>query len=128
MKNLIASVIAGSLVLMAALPAAGQAARLVDSNASVHDSANDRATYVQGARREVAEWRQKLHDFSDNTRAKATEANNAALDDLSKAWNRTEAASRRLENAGHDWQIAKTSYKTASRKLVLAWHKVSPAG
>jgi hypothetical protein len=40
MNNLIASVMAGSLVLMAALPAAGQAARLVGSNASVHDSAN----------------------------------------------------------------------------------------
>ena len=57
MKNLIASVMAGSLVLMAALPAAGQAARLVGSNASVHDSANDKATYIQGARREVEEWR-----------------------------------------------------------------------
>jgi len=129
MKNLIASVLVGSLVLMAALPAAGQTARLVDSNASIHHSANDRATYIQGVRHEVEEWRQKLHDFSDSAQAKATEANKAALDDLSKAWTRTEAASRRLENAGaDDWQIAKTSYKTASRKLVLAWHKASPTG
>ena len=129
MKNLIASVMAGSLVLMAALPAAGHAARLVGSNASVHDSANDRATYIEGARREVEEWRQKLHNLSDSTRVKATDANQAALDDLTKAWTRTEAASRRLENAGaDDWQIAKTSYKTASRKLVLAWHRVSPTG
>lgn len=125
MKNLIASVIAGSLVLMAAVPAAGQAARLVDSNASVHDSANDRATYVQGARREVEEWRHKLHDFSDSARAKATEANKAAADDLTRAWTRTEAASRKLETAeAGDWQSAKTSYKTASRKLVLAWKKL----
>jgi hypothetical protein len=129
MKNLIASVIAGSLVLAAAFPAAGQAARLVDSNASVRDSANDRVTYIQGARREVEEWRQKLHDSSDSTRVKATEANKAALDDLTRAWTRTEAAARRLENAGaDDWQIAKTSYKTASRELVLAWHKVRPTG
>jgi hypothetical protein len=129
MKNLIASVMAGSLVLMAALPAAGQAARLVDSNASIHDPANGRATYIQGARHEVEEWRQKLHDLSDSTRAGATDANKAALDDLTRAWTRTEAASRRLENAGSDnWRIAKTSYKTASRKLVLAWHKVRPTG
>ena len=129
MKNLIASVMAGSLVLMAAFPAAGHAARLVGSNVSVHDLANDRATYIEGARREVEEWRQKLHNLSDSTRVKATDANKAALDDLTRAWTRTEAASRRLENAGaDDWQIAKTSYKTASRKLVLAWHKVSPAG
>jgi hypothetical protein len=128
MKNLIASMMAGSLVLMAALPAAGQAARLV-SNVSVHDSANDRGTYIQRARREVEKWRQKLHDFSGSARAKATGANKAALDDLTGAWTRTEAASRRLEHAGaDDWQIAKTSYKTASRKLVLAWHKVSLAG
>ena len=114
---------------MAALPAAGHAARSVGSNVSVHDSANDRATYIEGARRQVEEWRQKLHNLSDSTRVKATDANKAALDDLTRAWTRTEAASRRLENAGaDDWQIAKTSYKTASRKLVLAWHKVSPAG
>jgi hypothetical protein len=95
MKNLIASVIAGSLVLAAAFPAAGKAARLVDSNASVRDSANDRVTYIHGARREVEEWRQKLHDSSDSTRVKATEANKAALDDLTRAWTRTEAAARR---------------------------------
>jgi hypothetical protein len=40
MNNPIASVTAGSPVLTAALPAASQAARLVDSNASVRDSAN----------------------------------------------------------------------------------------
>ena len=120
---------AGSLVLMAALPAAGQATRLVGSNASVHDAANDRASYIQEARRDVAEWRQKLHNLSDGARTKATDANKAALDDLTRAWTRTEAASRWLEHAGaDDWQIAKTSYKSASRKLVLAWHKVSPTG
>ena len=58
-----------------------------------------------------------------------TEANEAALNDLTRAWTRTEAASRWLEHAGaDDWQIAKTSYKSASRKLDLAWHKVSTTG
>ena len=70
-----------------------------------------------------------MRDFSDSAQTKATEANKAAVDDLTRAWTRTEAASRRLENAGAaDWQGAKTSYKTASQKLVLAWHKVSPTG
>jgi hypothetical protein len=129
MKNLIASVTTGSLVLMAALPAAGQAKRLVHSNASVHGAANDRTSHIQEARRDVAEWRQKLHDLSGGARTKATEANEAAMNDLTRAWTRTEAASRWLEHAGaDDWQIAKTSYKSASRKLDLAWHKVSPTG
>jgi hypothetical protein len=123
MKYLIASVTAGSLVLMAALPATGHSARSLDSNASALNSASDRGTYVQMARDEVQEWRQKMRDF----RGSATEANKAAVDDLTRAWTRTEAASRRLENAGAaDWQGAKASYKTASQKLVLAWHKASP--
>jgi anaerobic glycerol-3-phosphate dehydrogenase len=127
MKYLIASVMAGSLVLMAALPAAGQSARSMDSNASALNSASDRGTYVQMVRDEVQEWRQKMRDFSDSAQTKATEANKAAVDDLTRAWTRTEAASRRLENAGTaDWQGAKASYKTASKKLVLAWHKVDP--
>jgi hypothetical protein len=126
MKTLLISVIAAT-VLMAALPAAGQAAQLLDSNAS--ESANDRGTYIQGVRREVEEWRQKLHDFGDSARARATDVDKAAGDDLTRAWTRTEAASHRLERAGAaDWQDAKTSYRTASQKLVLAWRKVSPTG
>ncbi len=46
MKYLIASVMAGSLVLMAALPAAGQSARSIDSNALALKSASDRGTYI----------------------------------------------------------------------------------
>ncbi len=129
MKILVASVIAGSLVLMAALPAAGQSARSVDSNALALNSANDRGTYILMARGEVQEWRQKIRDFSASAQTKATKANELAVDDLIRAWTRTEAASRRLENAGAaDWQGAKASYTAASLKLVLAWHKVSPTG
>jgi hypothetical protein len=129
MKYLIASVTAGSLVLMAGLPAAGQSARSIDSNASALNSASDRGTYIQIARGEVQEWRQKMRDFGDGAQTRATEANKEAMDDLTRAWTRTEAASHRLESAGAaDWQSAKASYKTASQKLVLAWHKVSPAG
>jgi hypothetical protein len=129
MKYLIASVMAGSLVLMAGLPAAGQSARLIDSNASALNSASDRGTYIQMARGEVQGWRQKMRDFGDGAQTRATEANKEAMDDLTRAWTRTEAASHRLESAGAaDWQRAKASYKAASQKLVLAWHKVSPAG
>jgi hypothetical protein len=127
MKHLAASVMAGSLVLMAALPAAGQSARLVDSNASVRDSGSERGTYIQRVRSEVKEWRRKLHGFSASARARATEANKVVADNLTTAWTLTEAASRRLQNAGaDDWPSAKASYNAASQKLTLAWHKVSP--
>ena len=129
MKDLIAALMAGSLVLVATLPAASQSARSVASHASAQDSASDRGTYIQMARSEVQEWRTKLRDFSDSAETKTTDANKAALDDLTRAWTRTEAASRRLESSGTaDWQSAKASYKTASQKLVLTWHKVSPTG
>jgi anaerobic glycerol-3-phosphate dehydrogenase len=129
MKYLIASVMAGSLVLMAALPAAGRSARSVDSNVLALNSASDRGTYIQMARGEVQEWRQKMRDFSDSAQTRATEANKVAVDDLTTAWTRTETASRRLESAGTaDWQGAKASYQAASQKLVLAWHKVNPTG
>jgi len=129
MKTFIASVMAGSFLLIAALPAAGQSARSVNSNALALNSASDRDTYIQMARGEVREWQQKMRDFSDGAQTKATEANKVAVDDLTRAWTRTEAASHRLENAGTaDWQDAKASYQAESRKLVLAWHKVNPAG
>lgn len=129
MRLFSASITAASLILMAALPAAAQSARLLNSNASVHDSASDRNTYTQRARSEMQEWRRKLDEFGDSAHVKAKEANKVAVDDLNKAWTRTEDASRRLENAGaDDWRSAKASYKVASRKLTLAWHKVSPTG
>lgn len=127
MRPFSASIAAASLVPMAALPAAAQSARLLNSNASVHDLASDRGTYAQRARSEMQKWRQKLHDFGDSAHSKAKEANKVAVDDLNKAWTQTEDASRRLENAGaDDWRSAKASYKAASHKLTLAWHKVSP--
>ena len=127
MQLISASIAAASLILMAALPAAAQSARLLNSNASVHESASDRDTYARRARSEMQEWRQQLHDFGGSAHAKANEANKVAVDDLNKAWTRTEDASRRLENAGaNDWRSAKASYKAASHKLTLAWHKVSP--
>jgi hypothetical protein len=129
MRLIPALVMAGSLVLMAALPAAARSARSLNSNASVHDSASDRDTYAERARSEMQEWRRKLQDFGDSAHAKAKEANKVAVDDLNKAWTRTEAASRRLENAGtDDWRSAKASYKADSHRLTLAWDKVSPTG
>ena len=65
MKTFIASVMAGSFLLIAALPAAGQSARSVNSNALALNSASDRDTYIQMARGEVREWQQKMRDFSD---------------------------------------------------------------
>jgi hypothetical protein len=124
-----ASIAATSFALMAALPAAAQSARLLNSNASVHDSASDRDTYIQRARSEMQEWRRKLNGFGDSADAKAKEANKVAVGDLNKAWSRAEDASRRLENAGtDDWRSAKASFKAASHKLTLAWYKVSPTG
>jgi hypothetical protein len=130
MKILIIAIVLGPLTMIGILPAASQSS--LGSGASVRlatarDSTADRETYTQKARDDMQEWQQKLHAFDEKVQAKAGQAHTTAGDDLNKVWTHAEAASRRLETAGsEDWENAKTSYKAASHKLTLAWHKVSP--
>jgi hypothetical protein len=132
MRMLTASIVIGPLVLIGALPAAGQSTLALGSGAPVQlaaggDSTADRDTYTQKARDEMQEWQRKLHDFSEKAEAKGKEAGNAAENDLNKAWAQAEAASRKLQTVGAEsWESAKTSFEEASRELADAWHKVHP--
>jgi hypothetical protein len=133
MRILPASTVVGSLILIGligALPAAAQSIQPTHSAvpvriASVADSAADRETYVQKARDEMQEWQQKLHDFREKARTKATAENIATRNDFNTAWTRAEAASHRLATAGAaDWQSAKSSFEKASQKLAAVWQKI----
>lgn len=130
MRILAASIALGSLLLIGALPAAGQAAPTHGTGGSIRlaaarDTTADRDTYTQRARNEMKEWQLKLHDFSGRTQAKATEAQAKATSDLNEAWTETKDASGRLEIASKaDWESAKSSFQSATHKLAVAWHKV----
>ena len=97
MRMLTASIVIGSLVLIGALPAgAGQSTLAPDSGAPVRlaagaDSTADRDTYTRKAREEMQEWQQKLHDFSEKAAAKGKQLDNAAKNDLNKAWAKAKA-------------------------------------
>ena len=132
MRMLTVSIVIGPLMLIGALPAAGQSTLVLGSGAPVQlaagaDSAADRDTYTQQARDEMREWQRKLHDFSEKAETKGKEAGNAAENDLKKAWTQAEAASRKLQTVGAEsWESAKTSFEKASRELADAWHKIRP--
>ena len=66
--------------LIGTLPAAGQSIQPPQSAASsrvavVADWKAEREAYVQKARDDVQEWQRKLHEFSEKTRTKTSEAN-----------------------------------------------------
>jgi hypothetical protein len=126
-----AATVIGSLLLIGligTLPAAGQSIQPTGSAASVRTasvSTTDRDTYVQKAREEMQQWQLKLHDFSEKTRAKATEANTAAQNDFNTAWTEADAATQKLQTAGAaDWESAKSSFSKASQKLAAVWQKI----
>ncbi len=106
MKMRTASIVIGSVVLIGALPAAaGQSTLSPGANAPVRLAANgdptvDKDTYLQRARKEMQEWRRRLHDFSARAEANGKGTGNTAETDLNKAWTRTEAASRKLQTVG----------------------------
>jgi hypothetical protein len=134
MRMLTVSIVIGPLVLIGALPAAGQSPLALGSGAPVPlaagaDSAADRDTYTQMARDKMQEWQRKLHDFSARAAAKGKQLDNAAENDLNKAWTRAKAASSSLQAVGAEgWESAKTSFEEASRELADAWDQNSPRG
>jgi hypothetical protein len=127
-------IIVGMLAISAASPVAAQSKPTSDHGVSVgaadsHDTVAERSSYTQSAQEEMKLWQQRLHDFDSKMRAKATEAKARASKDLDDAWAETKSAFSQLEMAGEkDWSSAKTSFKTATAKLTVAWHKVDPAG
>jgi uncharacterized membrane protein len=127
MRLLIAAIV-GPLMLIGALPqAAGQSS---PSGTQVQSAAGsnapaDRDTYTQKARGDIRDWQQKLHDFSEDAKAKGQQAGNAAENDLNAAWTKTQAEAQKLQTAtAAGWESAKASYEKASHELADAWDKV----
>ena len=133
MKILSAAIVFAPLMLAGVLPAsAGQPVSLLPSNAPIRlvaDTAStaDRDTYMQRAKGELEEWQRKMHDFSEQAKTTGQTASNSTGNELNEAWNKTEAASHRLQAASADgWESAKISFENASHNLADAWHKVHP--
>jgi hypothetical protein len=127
-------IVVGMLAIAAASPVAAQSKPASNQGVSVgaansQDKVAERSSYTQSAQAEMKLWQQRLHDFDARMRAKATEAKARASKDVDEAWAETKSAFSQLETAGEaDWTSAKASFKTASAKLAVAWHKVDPAG
>ena len=123
----------GPLMLVGLLPvAAGQATFGLGSGGAPiqlvdNASTTDRDTYLQQARADMHDWEQKLRDFSAKVDAKGQKVDNAADNDLNRAWTETQDASNRLQTASaQDWQSARISYEKATRDLANAWDKIRP--
>jgi hypothetical protein len=133
MRLLTAAIVFAPLMLIGVLPAvAGQPVSLLPSNTPVRlaadtPTATDRDSYMQRAKDEMQEWQRKLHDFGEQGKAKGQTASNATGDELNEAWNKTEAASHKLQTASADgWESAKTTFEKASHNLADTWHRIHP--
>lgn len=128
MKRLITAIVIAPLALAAALPAASQTLRTPQQSTPIRLAAisdTERTTYTEKARAEMLVWQQKLHDFGERSKVKATDAQTKATNDLNQAWANTKTASARLETAAaEDWESAKTSFRKASDQLAVAWRNI----
>jgi len=122
----------GTLLLITALPVAGQTISQRAPGAPTQLTAAGEFSakkdeYVQRSRNEMREWQRKMQNFSRKADAKAHEAGAAGMSRLREAWAKTQAESRVLESTSADgWQSAKNSFEKASRNLKDAWHKIHP--
>ena len=134
MRFFFALIVIGTLALAAASPIAAQSRTASEHGVTVEaansrDTTGERSSYTRMAQDEMKLWQQRLHDFDAKMSAKATEEKARASKDLDDAWAKTKSAFSQLETAGDaDWTSAKASFKSASAKLAVVWHKVDPAG
>ena len=133
MRILSTAIVFAPLMLAGTLPAiSGELVSRAPSNAAIQladdaNSTSDRNSYLQRVKNEMQEWQRKLHDFSLQSKDKGQSARDSSGNALNDAWNKTRAASHKLQTASAErWESAKTSFEKASRRLGDAWHQVHP--
>jgi hypothetical protein len=83
--------------------------------------------YLQRARNEMQEWRQKWDRMGEKAEAKGHEAKAETKEQLNAAWAETKEKWNKLQGASGDaWDDAKRSYEKASAEFKEKWHKVHP--
>jgi len=88
---------------------------------------NDRLSYMHQTQVKMQEWKHKLRDLSEKAKASGQSAEASTDKDLQKLWEKTKAASRKLQAASaDDWEAARASYETESHNLDEAWKKRFP--
>ena len=128
-KLLTASILAAPLLLISPLSIAIAApqpsgfVQLADGEVPV----NDRLSYMHQTQVKMQEWKHKLRDLSEKAKASGQSAEASTDKDLQKLWEKTKAASRKLQAASaDDWEAARASYETESHNLDEAWKKRFP--
>ncbi len=128
MRLLAVSIVIGPLMLIGTLPAVAGQPSPSGTQIQMADGGNsttDRDTYIQKAQGDMRQWRKKLHDLSENVKAKGQQAGNTAENGLHAAWTKTQAEAQKLQTATVEgWESAKVSYEKASHELADAWHNV----
>jgi len=137
MRNLNTTIIVGTLMLIGALPAAGQVSSLASapaqtgSAATVPSPAGDEPAagkdpYIQKAQEQMDEWEQKF-DQLDSAVGTGKEVSDAAEDALNRAWIEAEATYDELQPAGTEGAPStRIAFERATQALADAWHKVYP--
>jgi len=129
MKPVHVSIVLGGLILLGALPAAGQPAQPAapPETAAGSDPSPGHDTYLGKARADLQAWRRELDAFDTKVEAEGRVDSRAAADRLNVAWANTEAEAGKLQAAGADgWVRAKASFEDASREFTEAFDKVRP--
>lgn len=128
-KLLTASILAAPFFLTAPLssaiaaPPSNEIVQLADSEVPL----NERLSYMHQAQVKMQEWKHKLRDLGDKAKASGKDAKVSTDEDLKKIWERTKAASRKLQAAtADDWESARASYETESHNLDESWKKRNP--
>lgn len=109
--------------LAIAAPPANGLVQMADGEVPV----NDRLSYMHQAQVKMQEWKHKLRDFSDKAKASSKDAAVSSDEEIKVLWDKTKAASRRLQAASADeWESARASYESESHNLEEAWKKRHP--
>lgn len=90
--------------------------------ARADDFAATRDRYVKQMNEQMADWHQKLDQYTAEAQVKGEQAGKLADKDLQQAWDATKHASRRVADAtAKGWVQAKAAFDVASTRLKASW-------
>jgi uncharacterized membrane protein len=129
MKPFRVALMLGGIILLGALPAAGQQAppAAPPDAAASGDRSPDHDRYLEKARADLQKWRRDLDDFNARATAEGRADSRAAADQLNAAWAKTQAEAGKLQAAGaEDWDRARASFENSSRDFTQSLGRIWP--
>lgn len=126
---IVVALVLGAGQAQAAEPSPAIRAQRVPADSESPTMSARRSAYLQQAHNLYAQWQDKMRKWSTQAARKGRTADDAARENLARAWSDMQADWRRLQvSSAADWDKARSAFEAASHRMKDVWHNVASKG